>query len=170
MGRTMLAGCEVRWHHRARQAVSRTRDSCNGDAAPGDPPSPPSTLLELVAGGARAFPDGANDWYGDGFSWGGRGRSVSKAGAAFVATRSTCGVNANCPGAKAGAAFVATRSTCGVNADCPGANWVAVELRARLSPRRSESAVSRKAQRFAVAAVDGIGDVPASSAAPAQGG
>src|SRR6266536_4534732 len=115
----MLAGCEVRWHHRARQAVSRTRDSCNGDAAPGDPPSPPSTLLELVAGGVKAFPDGANDWYGDGFSWGGRGRSVSKAFAAFVPTSSTCGVNAN----------------------CPGANWVGVELRAaRSAPRRSESA------------------------------
>jgi len=137
----MLARREIAWCHTERQAVSNTRDSCTGDTAPGAPPLPARKPLGLVAGGAEA-PGGARASKGVG-SGDGCGRGASNE-SAFVG---------------------AINSTCGLNADGAGPSWSISEPRAAGTlPTRSESMGPRTARRFALAAVDGAGEGPRSSA------
>src|SRR6266851_598615 len=131
----MLARREVAWRHTERQAVSNTRDSCNGETAPGAPPPPARKPLGLVAGGAEAS-GGAKASNGVG-SGDGCGRGASNE-SAFVG---------------------AINSTGGLNAAGTGPSWSVSQPRAAGTlPTRSESTGPRTAKRFALAAVDGAGD------------
>src|SRR5260370_33361027 len=135
----MLAGCEVSWRLNVRQAVSSSKDGCNGDAAPGGPPLPTSRLLGLGAGGAEA-PGGARVSTGAG-SGGGFDRGA----------------------ANTGALLGASSNVGGVNADRPGPSGPVSERRvARSSTRRSDCAGPRTAPRFAIGAVDIASDVAGS--------